>query len=408
MKTRSLLRRSTAALAAALLLAACPPRALAATQQELQQQMETAKEEYEQAAEHQEQAEEQVESEKQHIASLEGQAADIQAQLSAIYDELQQAKAERDAAEGEAEAAARALEEKQAEFDAQFASAQSQLRAIQKLQHGGSVTLLSQAGNWFQALTCGRVLDALMGYSSRLLADLDAQARELDAQRLEAEAAAERARAAQERLEASEASLNETSAKLAAALQASNADLNDYQAEAEAAAQLTEVAKRAYQEATAALDNFARQQNEKYSTPDLYCSLNFGPPLASGFRISCYYGAPDGIDGSHHNGTDFAAPGGTPIYAVADGVVSAARSMRSYGNCVQISHGTADDGNNYATLYAHMSSISVAEGQSVSKGQTIGYVGNTGDVVGRNGGYHLHLELRINGSRTDALSYIPY
>ena len=261
----------------------------------------------------------------------EGQAAGIQAQLSAIYDELQQAKAERDAAEGEAEAAARALEEKQAEFDAQFASAQSQLRAIQKLQHGGSVTLLSQAGNWFQALTCGRVLDALMGYSSRLLADLDAQARELDAQRLEAEAAAERARAAQERLEASEASLNATSAKLAAALQASNADLSDYQAEAEAAAQLTEVAKRAYQEATAALDNFARQQNEKYSTPDLYCSLNFGPPLASGFRISCYYGAPDGIDGSHHNGTDFAAPGGTPIYAVADGVVSAARSMRSYG-----------------------------------------------------------------------------
>ena len=408
MKTRSLLRRSTAALAAALLLAACPPRALAATQQELQQQMETAKEEYEQAAEHQEQAEEQVESEKQHIASLEGQAAGIQAQLSAIYDELQQAKAERDAAEGEAEAAARALEEKQAEFDAQFASAQSQLRAIQKLQHGGSVTLLSQAGNWFQALTCGRVLDALMGYSSRLLADLDAQARELDAQRLEAEAAAERARAAQERLEASEASLNETSAKLAAALQASNADLSDYQAEAEAAAQLTEVAKRAYQEATAALDNFARQQNEKYSTPDLYCSLNFGPPLASGFRISCYYGAPDGIDGSHHNGTDFAAPGGTPIYAVADGVVSAARSMRSYGNCVQISHGTADDGNNYASLYAHMASIAVSEGQTVTKGQVIGYVGNTGDVVGANGGYHLHLELRINGSRTDAMRYIPH
>ena len=408
MKTRSLLRRSTAALAAALLLAACPPRALAATQQELQQQMETAKEEYEQAAEHQEQAEEQVESTKQHIASLEGQAADIQAQLSVIYDELQQAKAERDAAEGEAEAAARALEEKQAEFDAQFASAQSQLRAIQKLQHGGSVTLLSQAGNWFQALTCGRVLDALMGYSSRLLADLDAQARELDAQRLEAEAAAERARAAQERLEASEASLNATSAKLAAALQASNADLSDYQAEAEAAAQLTEVAKRAYQEATAALDNFARQQNEKYSTPDLYCSLNFGPPLASGFRISCYYGAPDGIDGSHHNGTDFAAPGGTPIYAVADGVVSAARSMRSYGNCVQISHGTADDGNNYASLYAHMASIAVSEGQTVTKGQVIGYVGNTGDVVGANGGYHLHLELRINGSRTDAMRYIPH
>ena len=161
------------------------------------------------------------------------------------------------------------------------------------------------------------------------------------------------------------------------------------------------MAKRAYQEATAALDNFARQQNEKYSTPDLYCSLNFGPPLASGFRISCYYGAPDGIDGSHHNGTDFAAPGGTPIYAVADGVVSAARSMRSYGNCVQISHGTADDGNNYASLYAHMASIAVSEGQTVTKGQVIGYVGSTGNSTGN----HCHFEMYQNGSLVSARNF---
>lgn len=93
---------------------------------------------------------------------------------------------------------------------------------------------------------------------------------------------------------------------------------------------------------------------------------------------------------------------------MADGVVSAARAMNSYGNCVQISHGTADDGNNYASLYAHMASIAVSEGQTVTKGQVIGYVGNTGDVVGANGGYHLHLELRINGSRTDAMRYIPH
>ena len=93
---------------------------------------------------------------------------------------------------------------------------------------------------------------------------------------------------------------------------------------------------------------------------------------------------------------------------MADGVVSAARSMPSYGNCVQISHGTADDGRNYATLYAHMSSFTVSEGQTVTKGQVIGYVGNTGDVVGANGGYHLHLELRINGSRTNAMQYIPH
>ncbi len=72
--------------------------------------------------------------------------------------------------------------------------------------------------------------------------------------------------------------------------------------------------------------------------------------------------------GHPHRGTDFAAPGGTPIYAIADGIVSAARAMNSYGNCVQVSHGTADDGHRYDSLYAHMSSITVAEGTAVQKG----------------------------------------
>ena len=54
-----------------------------------------------------------------------------------------------------------------------------------------------------------------------------------------------------------------------------------------------------------------------------------------------------------------------------------------------------------------MQSFCVSAGSSVSKGQLIGYVGNTGDVRGKNGGYHLHLELRIDGVRTDALRMIP-
>lgn len=123
--------------------------------------------------------------------------------------------------------------------------------------------------------------------------------------------------------------------------------------------------------------------------------------------ITCRFGAPDAIDGSGHNGTDLADPGGTPIYAAADGVVSLAAARPSYGNVVQLSHGAADDGHRYDTLYAHMQSFCVSAGSVVSKGQLIGYVGNTGDVRGKNGGYHLHLELRIDGVRTDALRMIP-
>lgn len=405
---RHLLGRRLAALTLALLLAAPALPAQAVTQQELQNKANQAKEDYENAARQQENAEQQIDGIEQQINSLEGQVSDVQAQLSSVYAALQQAQTELDAANGEAEAARQALEVKQAEYDAQLELAREQLLAMQQLQRGGNIQLLSQVTNMFQLLTFDRVLESLAAHSDTLLSDLNEQAAQLDAQRQAAEAAAESARQAQARLEQNESDLNATSSRLATALQAANSDLTQQQAEAEALAQVTEEAKRAYQQATAELDAYARQQNNKYSTPDLTCSLDFGPALAAGARISCNYGDPDGIDGSHHNGTDFPAAGGTPIYAVADGVVSAARAMPSYGNCVQISHGTADDGRNFATLYAHMSSIAVSEGQTVTKGQVIGYVGNTGDVVGANGGYHLHLELRINGSRTDAMSYIPH
>ena len=70
-----------------------------------------------------------------------------------------------------------------------------------------------------------------------------------------------------------------------------------------------------------------------------------------------------------------------------------------------ITHGTADDGNTYATLYAHMNSAPlVSAGQAVTQGQTIGYVGTTGYSTGN----HLHLEMRINSVRTSVLPYISY
>lgn len=170
---------------------------------------------------------------------------------------------------------------------------------------------------------------------------------------------------------------------------------------------MTDAAKKAYEEATAALDAYVRAQSRRYTTAELrLTSLDFRCPLDSYARITTQFGEADPW-GIPHRGTDFAAPGGTPIYAIADGIVSAARAMNSYGNCVQVSHGTADDGCRYDSLYAHMSSIAVAEGTAVRRGDLLGYVGNTGNVYGTGGGYHLHLELRVNGSRTDPLGYVP-
>jgi murein DD-endopeptidase MepM/ murein hydrolase activator NlpD len=90
-----------------------------------------------------------------------------------------------------------------------------------------------------------------------------------------------------------------------------------------------------------------------------------------------------------HAGVDIGASSGTAIYAAADGTVVLAQDYGSYGNCVMINHG-----NGYTTLYAHMSSIAVSDGQTVTQGQTIGYVGATGDVTGP----HLHFEVRASAS----------
>lgn len=90
-----------------------------------------------------------------------------------------------------------------------------------------------------------------------------------------------------------------------------------------------------------------------------------------------------------HTGVDISAPSGTPIVAAGAGVVICASWRGGYGNCVMIDHG-----NNRVTLYGHMSSIGVREGQTVSSRQFIGNVGSTGQSTGP----HLHFELRINGS----------
>ena len=90
----------------------------------------------------------------------------------------------------------------------------------------------------------------------------------------------------------------------------------------------------------------------------------------------------------HHNGTDFAAPTGTPIMASGNGTVIKAGWCGNGGNCVRIRHNSA-----YTTGYGHMSKIATRTGRRVRQGQIIGYVGNTGMSTGP----HLHYTVSYNG-----------
>ena len=342
------------------------------------------------------------------VDQLQSRTAEVSAQLDSVYAALQEAQRLLDERTAAAEQARRALADKQTEYDACLAQCKAQMGAMQLLDGGGGISLLLAARDLYEMLTFAETLRELSARNSAALARLDAEATALEAARTEADTAVQQAEEARTALDSQQTALQSAQDELGAALRQANDSLTQQEADQQAQSAVTEAARKAYLQATAELDAYVRAQSSKYTTADLQLtSLAFRCPLDSYGRITTHFGEADPW-GVPHRGTDFAAPAGTPIRAIADGIVSAAAAMYSYGNCVQISHGTAGDGCQYDSLYAHMSSIAVQPGETVTQGQIIGYVGNTGNVYSTGGGgYHLHLELRVNGSRTDPLIYVP-
>lgn len=151
---------------------------------------------------------------------------------------------------------------------------------------------------------------------------------------------------------------------------------------------------------------FDRQQQQLQVLQDLLIDHKVasnqrptGMPLNTGY-ISSYYGKRiDPFDGhsEFHRGIDFAAPRGTPVHTVAEGVVTFAGVRSGYGKVIEIDHG-----NGYATRYAHNSKILVHVGQRVHVGQEIAVVGSTG----RSTGPHSHFEVWYHGRSVNPLAYV--
>jgi murein DD-endopeptidase MepM/ murein hydrolase activator NlpD len=116
--------------------------------------------------------------------------------------------------------------------------------------------------------------------------------------------------------------------------------------------------------------------------------------MSSGYGIRVH---PITKDKRAHKGIDYAAPTGTPIRTVGDGVVEFAGTQRGYGNVIEIKH-RAD----MTTVFAHLSRIDVKKGQKVTQGDKIGAVGSTGFSTGP----HLHFEFRVDGEHRDPLTLV--
>lgn len=129
------------------------------------------------------------------------------------------------------------------------------------------------------------------------------------------------------------------------------------------------------------------------------CQEVFSWPLADYGPESVLSGfgprkSPGGIGSTNHQGIDIAAPGGTEILAVCDGVVVKSTYNAIRGNYVEIDHGGG-----ITTLYQHMSQRKCTVGDTVSQGDVIGLVGTTGNSTGN----HLHFEVKVNNTCYDPM-----
>lgn len=148
-------------------------------------------------------------------------------------------------------------------------------------------------------------------------------------------------------------------------------------------AKLVDQAESQLKQRDAALAKFAQQAEQQAATLRLnQWVLPIDPAV---YRLTARFGETSSLWSRYHTGLDFAAPTGTPIRAIANGVVTSVGYDSSYGNKTVI---TLDDGTEL--WFCHQNSYTVDVGQEVRAGDLIGYVGSTGNVTGS----HLHLEVR--------------
>lgn len=289
------------------------------------------------------------------------------------------------------------VDQKQAEYDQRWADFKNRMRAMQRLNDGGSIALLSSATNLYQLLTFATTLEQIVSKDEEICQQLEDEHTQLEQQRAELEQAKADLEATKADYEAQKAALNSKTSELAENISQTDESISKAEAEEQALKEAQIEANKKVDEAAKELDAALNAANQAYGNASIQCSLDFGRPLATYKYISCYFG------GNGHRGTDYAAPGGTEIYAVSGGVVTAAAYHYSWGYYVQVYHGKDDNGNSYSTLYAHMNSAPIVSvGQSVSKGQRLGYVGSTGNSTGN----HLHLEMKVNNVLVNVMNYL--
>lgn len=331
----------------------------------------------------------------------------VQSQISVLKGQIAEVQNSIGLKEQEIAAKEQQITEKEAEIADQWGDFKQHMAAMQELRDGGSVAMLSAVNDLYELLTFNEVMQDISIKDTEILDNMKNAKEALESDKLTLESQRSELQSKKADLDAQNSQMrakqNELNSSVAAA-QMSAAEAQQAQKDAQAAIESDEMNYEAVKKQIQKMIAAAAASKPTLSFTGFIC------PLKSYSRISSEYGwRKNPVTGVNklHAGTDFAAPGGTPIYAAASGYVQVAGwSSGGYGNYVIIYHGKMSDGNTYSTLYGHMRSVATSAGKYVQQGEVIGYVGSTGNSTGN----HLHLEVWKGGSKANAVNprgYIP-
>ncbi|MCI9289252.1 MAG: peptidoglycan DD-metalloendopeptidase family protein [Oscillospiraceae bacterium] len=361
---------------------------------------------------------------KDNLSDIQAQKKEVQKKLDSIRNDLSKAKEQVELIQGQVLLTEEEINTSQAlldQYDLQIAQKEAEIHTLEQQEEeqyqefyrqvrwmeetGGTsyLSILFEASSFSEMLDYAMLITDIMDYSNRIIDQLNATQAQLGAARDDLAVGRADQAEVQQALEAKKAELEDQRAQAQTLLNQIAASESEYAAEAkklaDSEAQINKELKEAEKKYQAQLEALAQQNNVNMTSGDWYW------PLPGRYKISSLFGnRADPFTGKrdNHTGTDIPAPSGTPIYAAKTGVVTTVnknKNASSYGYYCIISHG-----NGYATLYAHQKQVPIVqEGQTVQKGQVIGYVGTTG----RSTGNHLHFELRVNGVRNDVLRLYP-
>jgi murein DD-endopeptidase MepM/ murein hydrolase activator NlpD len=335
----------------------------------------------------------------EEISALEGQVAALRTQEAAVEEELAAKEAELEQAEAELKEALERLETLRGRLKRALVSLRERLVAIYAYGSTDITAAILSAENYDDIVARTEYFEAINDSDEALaerVRSLRDEAKKLvrvrKISKLTIEDARDEIAAREQRLEVTRSTLEAREGALLAARAKRRQTLNSVRGELhqheEIAADLRAEIAQEIAEATGGLP------------------LPAGPlpsPSAAGLIWPVEGTFTSGFGyrwGRMHEGIDIAAAEGTPIRAAASGTVILMQSeyeSGGYGNYSCIDHGGG-----LSTCYAHQSSFATSSGASVSQGDLIGYVGNTGHSYGA----HLHFEVRINGAATDPLGYL--